>query len=75
MSEISEMGEDRIGNIEMEIVGGNDFENEGFVKEQRGNYRQGEEVEKGGSKKERVGEDANKSPKKKAKISPGKMGQ
>ena len=46
---------------------GNDFENKGFVKEQRGNYRQGEEVGKDGSKKERVGKDAKKPPKKKAK--------
>ena len=54
---------------------GNDFENEGFVKEQRGNYMQGEEVGKGDPKKERVGKDAKEPPKKKAKISPVKLGQ
>ena len=76
MSGISETGEDRNCNTVRENVdSGNDFENEGFVKEQRGNYRQGEEVEKGGSKKERVGKDAKEPPKKKAKISPGKLGQ
>ena len=54
---------------------GNDFENEGFVKEQRENYMPGEEVGKGGPKKERVGIDAKGPPKKKAKISPAKPGQ
>ena len=36
---------------------------------------QGEEVGKGGPKKERVGKDAKEPPKKKAKISPAKPGQ
>lgn len=36
---------------------------------------QGEEVGKGGPKKERVGKDAKEPPKKKAKISPAKLGQ
>ena len=35
---------------------------------------QGKDVGKGGPKKERVGKDAKEPPKKKAKISPAKMG-
>ena len=75
MSEISETGEDGSGNIERENKEGEDFENEGFVKEQRGNYMQGNDVGKGGPQKERVGKDVKVPPKKKAKISPAKLGQ
>ena len=69
------LGRMEVATLKGKIRRGNDFENKGFVKEQRGNYMQGEDVGKGGPKKERVSKDAKEPPKNKAKISPAKLGQ